>query len=91
MLLPSRFNANVARNVAHKTQRRALRLSEFHYTVEHIPGEHNVWADMLTRWAAPGKEYSGARRVSSFRAPLITEEKPDLPSLEIIESVASIR
>ncbi len=38
MLSPTRFNANVARHIVHKTQRWALRLAEFNFTVEHIPG-----------------------------------------------------
>lgn len=42
-----RYNANVARHVIHKTQRWALRLSEFNFTIEHILGEDNVWADIL--------------------------------------------
>lgn len=49
MMSPIRFNANVARHIVHKVQRWALRLSEFDFTIEHIPGEHNVWADILTR------------------------------------------
>ena len=80
MLSPVRFNANVARHIVHKTQRWAMRLSEFNFTIEHIPGENNIWADILTRWAAPGAEEAPARRVSAFRVPLITEEKPALPS-----------
>ncbi len=39
MLSPTRFNANVARHMVHKTQRWALRLAEFNFTVEHIPGD----------------------------------------------------
>ena len=38
---------------------------------------------MLTRWAAPANEESSARRASSFRVPPITEEKSDLPSVEV--------
>ena len=38
LLSPARFNANVARHVVHKTQRWALQLAEFNFTVEHIPG-----------------------------------------------------
>lgn len=49
MLSPTRFQANVARHIVHKVQRWAFRLSESNFTVEHIPGENNVWADMLTR------------------------------------------
>lgn len=44
-----------------------------------ISGENNVWADTLTRWTE-----SGARRTSSFRAPLITEENPELRRMEVI-------
>lgn len=85
MLSPTRSQANMVRHIVHKVQRWAIRLSEFNYTVEHIPGKNNVWADMLTRWAAPNFSKSPARRVSAIRVPLITEEKPDLPSLEVIQ------
>jgi hypothetical protein len=30
-----------------------LKLVSFNYTIDHIPGYLNVWADFLTRWAAP--------------------------------------
>jgi len=76
MLSPTRYNANVARHVVHKTQRWALRLSEFNFTVEHIAGEDNLWADILTRWAAPDYVDSGARRLSPLKVPLITEDLP---------------
>ncbi len=39
MLSPTQFNANVARHIVHKAQRWALRLAEFTFTVEHIPGD----------------------------------------------------
>ncbi len=63
MLFPTRFNAKVARHIVHKTQRWALRLAEFNFTVEHITGELNTWADFLTRWAAPGNAEFPARRI----------------------------
>ncbi len=44
---PTRFNANVARHIVHKTQRWDLRLAEFNFTVEHVPGAFNTWADLL--------------------------------------------
>lgn len=37
MLAPSCFQASVARHIVHKAQRWALRLSEFNFTVEHVP------------------------------------------------------
>lgn len=44
-------NPGMSRHTASKLMRWALKLSAFRYVVEHIPGERNVWADMLTRWA----------------------------------------
>lgn len=86
MMSPTRFNANVARHIVHKVQRWALRLSEFNFTIEHIPGEQNLWADFLTRWAAPDNTTFPARRLSALQVPLLTADadKPELPSLEII-------
>lgn len=84
MLNPTRFNANVSRHVVHKVQRWALRLAEFNFTIEHIPGESNVWADMLTRWAAPDYDKSPARRTCAIRVPLLTDEKPEFPSLDTV-------
>ena len=84
MLSPTRYNSNVARHVVHKVQRWALRLAEFNFTIEHIPGESNVWADMLTRWAAPGYDKSSARCISAIKLPLLTEDNPTSPSLEAI-------
>lgn len=84
MLSPTRFSSNVARHVVHKVQRWAIRLAEFNFVVEHIPGEDNVWADILTRWAAPGYDKSPARRISAIKVPLITEDLPELPSAQAI-------
>ncbi len=60
MYMPSstRFNANVARHIVHKTQRWILLLSEFNFTIEHTPGTLNTLADFLSPWAAPGNEKS---------------------------------
>lgn len=82
MLSPTRFKANVARHVVHKTQRWALRLAEFNFTVNHIPGESNVWADMLSRWASGVPPISSI--ISSFLVPFITEELPELPPTHVI-------
>lgn len=84
MLSPTRFNTKVVRHVVHKVQRWTIRLAEFNHTVQHIPGEDNVWVDLLTRWAAPNHDKYPARRVGALRVPLITEDKPELPSLRVI-------
>ena len=84
MLSPTRFDKNTARHIVHKTQRWALRLAEFIYSIEHIPGESNLLADMLTRWAAFGNEIHLARRVAALRVPVITEDQPELPIMDVI-------
>ena len=37
-----------------KLQRWAMRLYAFPFTIEHVSGEDNVWADLLTRWGSAG-------------------------------------
>jgi hypothetical protein len=49
----------------------SYKLSSFHYTIEHIPGSLNVWADMLTRWAASDSFPSFARRFSEIPSSLV--------------------
>lgn len=90
MLSPSRFDTNTARHIVHKTQRWAIRLAEFNYSIEHIPGESNLWADMLTRWAAKGNSQYPARRTATLKVPLITEELPELPSVLSISECQKI-
>lgn len=86
LLSPTRLNADVANHIFHKVQRWALCISEFNVSIEHIPGEENIWADILTRWAAPGNEISPARRISALRVPLLssTADASELPFLHII-------
>lgn len=84
MLPPNRFDTRVARHTVHKTQRRALQLAEFDFTIEHIPGESNTWANILTRWANPDHDACSARRLATLAVPSITEDVPELPSAEVI-------
>jgi hypothetical protein len=39
-----------------KLCRRASKLFAFKYVFEHIPGESNIWADILSRWRADGEQ-----------------------------------
>lgn len=82
MLSPTRFDTNVSQRTVHKTLRWALWLAEFNYTVEHIQGRSNHWADMLTRWASPQNLLFLARQVSDFRVLVIAEERPELRSVQ---------
>ncbi len=44
--------ATVKKFTEEKLQRWALRLNAFPFTIEHVSGEDNVWADLLTRWGS---------------------------------------
>ncbi|RAN66221.1 hypothetical protein B5P40_32175 [Bacillus sp. SRB_8] len=35
-----------------RLERWGMDLSSFRFNIEHIPGDMNVWADMMTRWGA---------------------------------------
>jgi hypothetical protein len=43
---------NVSKPTAQKLQRWALDIQRFRYEIEHISGEDNLWADLMTRWGA---------------------------------------
>ncbi|ETW00622.1 hypothetical protein H310_07193 [Aphanomyces invadans] len=50
---PLGYNSNMARYQAHKLQRWAMVMTSFPYTLEHVAGEDNVWAKLLSRWVSP--------------------------------------
>ena len=50
---PESSSVPLKRHSIDKIHRWSLRLSSLNYLIEHIPGHLNIWADMLTRWAAP--------------------------------------
>ncbi|POM66849.1 Hypothetical protein PHPALM_17230 [Phytophthora palmivora] len=41
----------VRNHVRGKLLRWSMKLTKYRYTIEHIDGTHNVWADMVSRWA----------------------------------------
>ncbi|GMF52091.1 unnamed protein product [Phytophthora fragariaefolia] len=45
-------SVELKKHVRDRLQRWAMRLCGLHYTIEHIPGEKNVWADIVSRWHA---------------------------------------
>ena len=46
-------NPDLRRSTTDKLERWAMRISAFAYNIEHISGEDNLWADLLSRWAQP--------------------------------------
>jgi RNase H-like domain found in reverse transcriptase/Integrase zinc binding domain len=69
---PLTTNNGIARHSASKMFRWALMLSGFRYAIEFLPGDCNIWADLMTRWGAPGVVPTLlARRIRGiFRAPI---------------------
>lgn len=47
---PAAFDVNIGRHVISKVQRWAIFLSRFKFSIEHIDGIKNTFADILTRW-----------------------------------------
>ncbi|GMF36000.1 unnamed protein product [Phytophthora fragariaefolia] len=43
----------VKQHVKGKLQHWAMRITGCRYIIEHIPGEHNLWADIVSRWGHP--------------------------------------
>ena len=56
-------SATIKKHIKGKLLRWALKLMEFRYTIAHIDGPHNVWADMISRWgqSAPNRECRSRR------------------------------
>jgi RNase H-like domain found in reverse transcriptase/Integrase zinc binding domain len=48
---PTGHNPGIQSHTASKLMRWALGLSGYRYTIKHLAGGRNVWADLLTRWA----------------------------------------
>lgn len=51
VVAPLALQPALGQQVVDKFQRWAVFLSIFEYTIEHIPREENILAEMLTRWA----------------------------------------
>ena len=87
----------VSKPSAQKLQRWALELQRFHYEIEHISGESNVWADLMTRWGAPSvSQFHGlgsvtVRRIKKATIPEEMRVRPlqredfRWPNLEVIK------
>ncbi|KAF0709695.1 hypothetical protein AaE_012802, partial [Aphanomyces astaci] len=67
---------NMARYQAHKLERWVLLLSSFPYTIECLPGEDNVWGNLLSRWGAAQAQVptKSVRRLLAMVSPL---QQPD--------------
>jgi hypothetical protein len=81
------FSPNLKRHTLDKIQRWALRLSGLRYTIQHISGEDNVCADLLTRWGVARSPPTRAKSVRIYRSAI---DDPAGDSFEIhLRSLAS--
>ena len=69
---------SIPRHTASKLMRWAIKLSAFRYVVEHLPGERNVWADMLTRWAVYPKSSVSTDKVGRIKSLMMCPINPGL-------------
>ncbi|KAF0742575.1 hypothetical protein Ae201684P_008386 [Aphanomyces euteiches] len=61
MFNPRGSNSGMAKYQADKLQRWALVMSTFPYTIECLPGDTNVWGDLLSRWGSAQSSRTIAR------------------------------
>ena len=62
---PRALEPTLGRHVVSKVQRWAFYLSRFDYSIEHIRGEDNVFADILTRWTKGYRQREDKKAVCS--------------------------
>ena len=50
---PTANDNDLKRHTVNHLYRWAMKLCSFRFTIEHIPGQANIWADILSRWRHP--------------------------------------
>jgi transposase InsO family protein len=89
ILDPKTRSNSIPKHVNERLERWAVKLLGKEYVIEHIAGSHNIWADLLTRWASPIQ-----RKVQTFKinaihgivSPLI-KDSFNWPSLDEIREM----
>lgn len=62
---PAAYADALRKYAMNKLMRFALRLSAYHYLVEHISGEANLRADMISRWATVDYHHVPAQKATA--------------------------
>ena len=92
---PDTINPPLSRSALDKVHRWLYTLSYYKIThMEHLPGQDNIWADMLSRWGQPGyhvdRKEKETIKVKAFQNRFLNLEfaalAPDeqLPSIELV-------
>ncbi|KAE8960742.1 hypothetical protein PR001_g30281 [Phytophthora rubi] len=58
---------SLKKHVKGKLLRWAMKIMNFRYVVEHVPGPTNVWADMISRWAGNHVAAVSIKRIRTVR------------------------
>lgn len=79
---PYGHNPGISRQVTNKLMHWALKLSSYRYIIRFLPGDRNVWADLLTRWGSPSR--ISKAKIAVLYAPVYTQssEEYDWPSCQ---------
>lgn len=88
---PQGNNPGIPRHTASKLMRWALKISSFRNVIQHLAGNQNVWADMLTRWAAKPRNEVKAKRVPGIKSLLIAPVSPAMDEMLEWQKMADIR
>lgn len=91
---PCSTNSAFARHTIAKLQRWAMQLLNFQYCIEHIAGETNVWADLLSRWGGPPIARARINRVYTLPPSPITSndfEWPNAKSIQMSQNEALVK
>lgn len=93
---PERANIRMNKTIYNKILRWGPILSMFQYTIIHIKGEDNCWADLLSRWGSEKSEPTTAQvehlRVAAlFHAPVAPQHDPDFSWPSLAENTATQR
>jgi len=80
---PLAINPILGHHIVSKVQRWALVLSTFNYTIEHIRGCDNVFADILTRWTRGYRNTNMEKKM--LASILLLESKQLVPSADSIK------
>ena len=64
---PVAMEPSLGRHKVLKVIRWALFLSAFNYRIEHVPGDSNIWPDIMTKWMRGYRKALAVRRVTASR------------------------
>ncbi|KAE8886173.1 hypothetical protein PF003_g29779 [Phytophthora fragariae] len=74
--LSSTRTGTMARYQADNHQRWSISLMAFRYVIEHVPGDQNVWGDLLSRWGASGVGVADRESVRIARLAVVERVSP---------------